>query len=266
MENSLRRAVHILPWSEFFSTLFMKYYIGCSGFSYKEWKGEFYPDKWPQKKWFEFYASRYNTLELNVTFYRFPTAKMLESWYERSPEDFLFAVKAPRLITHLKRFNDTESLISDFYGLVREGLKHKLGPILFQLPAKLVYDEDVLNRIVESIDNKFINVVEFRHESWWKKEVREKLTEHRIIFCGVSHPDLPDELVVNGPDIYYRFHGVPKLYYSEYPLKTMKAMARKLQHATIKHAYIYFNNTANAAAIHNADQLTEMLKRNDESP
>src|ERR1700747_49503 len=113
----------------------MKWFIGCSGFHYKEWKGIFYPEKLPQRKWFEYYSSRFNTLELNTTFYRFPQLGVLQNWYEKSPADFRFSVKAPRLITHYKQFNDSRQLLADFYGTIREGLQDKLGPVLFQLPG-----------------------------------------------------------------------------------------------------------------------------------
>src|SRR3954470_2743104 len=113
--------------------------IGCSGFHYKEWKGVFYPKELSAKKWFEYYCEHFDTLELNVTFYRFPELHALQSWYERSPAHFIFAVKAPRLVTHYKKFNDTTGLISNFYNVVRDGLQDKLGCILFQLPPDLEY-------------------------------------------------------------------------------------------------------------------------------
>src|SRR6186997_2521864 len=99
----------------------MDWRIGCSGFHYKEWKGEFYPEKLPQTKWFEYYAELFNTLELNVTFYRFPRVEYLQNWYNKSPDGFDFTVKAPRLITHYKKFKDCESLLEDFYNSLREG-------------------------------------------------------------------------------------------------------------------------------------------------
>ncbi|MDP4130633.1 MAG: DUF72 domain-containing protein [Bacteroidota bacterium] len=237
----------------------MKYYIGCSGFSYKEWKGEFYPEKLPQKGWFAFYATQFNTLELNTTFYRFPTPAMLGNWFDQSPDVFLFSVKAPRLITHYKKFQDTEGLLQDFYGTVSEGLKDKLGPVLFQLPKQLVYSPELLERIIGSLDKKFLNAVEFRDPGWWTNHVEAALADHKIMFCGISHPSLPDNIVLNTTNVYYRYHGVPKLYYSEYDLDIMKAMAEKLQSPAVAHAYIYFNNTAKGAAIHNARQLKELI-------
>lgn len=237
----------------------MRYYIGCSGFSYKEWEAEFYPEKLPQKQWFEFYTSQFNSVELNVTFYRFPQLSILQGWYDRSPDDFLFAVKAPRLITHYKKFSDSENLLQDFYGSIGNGLKSKLGPVLFQLPRELVYTEELLEKLIQSMDKKFINAIEFRDRSWWTPAVQKALIKNKIIFCGISHPTLPDSFI-SGPDVYYRYHGVPKLYYSEYGLSVMKDMAGKLRSPTLKHAYIFFNNTANGSAIHNARQLQYLME------
>src|SRR6476660_2706168 len=122
-------------WSCFCIRIYMQYYIGCSGFYNKDWKEVFYPKGLPQRKWFEFYCSRFNTLELNTTFYRFPKIEFLQNWYKTSPPDFKFSVKAPRLITHFKQFNETDGLLNDFYAAIQEGLKEKAGPVLFQLPA-----------------------------------------------------------------------------------------------------------------------------------
>jgi uncharacterized protein YecE (DUF72 family) len=238
----------------------MKYYIGCSGFSYKEWKGEFYPEKLPQRKWFEFYCSRFNTLELNVTFYRFPRAALLNAWFDRSPDDFLFAVKAPRLITHFKKFNETEGLLRDFYGAIAEGLENKLGPVLFQLPRQLPYSKELLDRIIQSLDPHFLNAIEFRDPGWWIPEVEHALAENGIIFCGISHPSLPETFMHNRKDVYYRFHGVPRLYYSEYDPAVMQAFAKNLRSPDVNHAYIYFNNTAGGAAIHNAEELIKITE------
>src|SRR5215210_5140175 len=100
----------------------MTAWIGCSGFHYKHWMEVFYPKKLPQRKWFDFYSEHFNTLELNVTFYRFPRLENLESWYKRSTDAFRFSVKAPKAITHFKQFKDTERMCSDFYATTREGL------------------------------------------------------------------------------------------------------------------------------------------------
>lgn len=239
----------------------MQWHIGCSGFSYKDWKGTFYPEKLAQSKWFEYYTTEFNTLELNTTFYRFPLVKTLENWYIKSPADFSFAVKAPRLITHYKRFNDCERLLSDFYGTVIEGLQGKLGPVLFQLPSQITYDDIFLQKLIRNLDANFKNVIEFRHSSWWRQDVYDMLAEKNIIFCSIDHPQLPTEVINNTPLVYYRFHGAPKLYYSEYPATTVTSVADKIIAGKIKDAFVFFNNTATMAAINNAEILKKYISR-----
>lgn len=230
-----------------------KWRIGCSGFSYKHWKGGFYPDGVPQRKWFEYYCQFFNTVELNVTFYRFPKVETLQGWYDRAPDDFVFTVKAPRLITHYKKFLNAKREMHDFYNAVAGGLHDKLGTILFQLPPNLLYSEDNLSRIIGSLDPSFSNVIEFRHESWWRKDVYQLLKENNITFCGISYPDLPDDVIKTAPVMYYRFHGVPQLYRSPYTLAQMKDISEKIKgQRSVSEVYIYFNNDIEVSAIHNA--------------
>jgi uncharacterized protein YecE (DUF72 family) len=237
------------------------WYIGCSGFHYKEWKNEFYPPDLPQRKWFSYYASHFNTLELNVTFYKFPQVSYLKNWFENSPEEFIFSVKVPRLITHYKQFNDVGRMLGDFYSSCREGLCEKLGPVLFQLPPRLIYTEERLDKIISAASTEFVNVIEFRHPSWWTKKVYLRMAKHNLVFCGSSFPDLPDEPIINGTTAYYRFHGVPLLFKSAYPesklISTMQCFSRKRKPNRV---FIYFNNTATQAAIENAGFLTNLLK------
>jgi uncharacterized protein YecE (DUF72 family) len=148
-----------------------KIYIGCSGFHYKEWKDVFYPEKLPQNKWFEFYTSQFNTLELNSTFYRFPTMKSLHKWFDTSPEHFMFSAKVPKVVTHFKKFNDCHGYMQDFYGLCEEGLKEKMGCVLFQLHPQIQYSPETLEKIIQIIDGRFRNVLECRHASWWDENV-----------------------------------------------------------------------------------------------
>lgn len=238
-----------------------QWYIGCSGFSYKEWKDAFYPPKLAQSKWFDYYTRHFNTLELNTTFYRFPTVKSLNGWYEKAPPGFMFSAKVPRSITHYKRFNDTHRMMEDFYGLLREGLREKLGCVLIQLPPQFSYDLQKLDNIVSQIDHSFTNVIEFRNESWWKKNVQKILCEQDISFCGVSFPKIKfDDAVINTSLCYYRFHGVPHLFYSEYDepfLEKIVAQIKKSRKA--RTIYLYFNNTASMAAVKNARFVQQII-------
>ena len=238
----------------------MQIYIGCSGFYNKDWKEVFYPKGLAQSKWFEYYCTQFNTLELNTTFYRFPTVEMLKKWYDKSPEYFRFSVKAPRLITHYKQLNDCERLLDDFYSIIQEGLKEKLGTILFQFPSKIVYSEEFLQRITQNLNASFMNVVEFRSVSWWNQHVITELAKHNISFSGISIKDLADEIIANTKTIYYRFHGIPRLYFSQYPKERIEQFAQELKEQALSTtAYIFFNNTATLAAINNARELEDFL-------
>lgn len=240
----------------------INWHIGCSGFSYKEWKDEFYPKGLAQSKWFNYYAQHFHTLELNVTFYRFPTLNSLKQWYDKAPGTFSFSAKVPRSITHFKKFEDTERMINDFYGLLKEGLKEKLACVLFQLPPSLAYSNEKLEKVISQIDVSFNNVIEFRHESWWINDVQTILKKHNISFCGVSFPKiLFDDAVINTSTCYYRFHGVPKLFYSEYDEVFIEKIYDQIaQNKTVDSAYIYFNNTASLAALHNAKYFQKLVE------
>ena len=231
-------------------------WVGCSGFLYRHWKEVFYPAAVPQRLWFEFYCRHFNTVELNVTFYRIPRLSTFEGWYNRSPEGFHFAVKAPRLVTHYKKFVGTETMITDFYALVQEGLKDKLGCVLFQLPPSLTYSPEKLDQICDSLDPSFQNVVEFRHPSWWNGAVYQQLASRSICFCSISHPTLPDELVINTRLVYYRLHGTPHLYRSLYEATRLEQIASSLMEASqVKQVYVYFNNDIDASALRNAREM-----------
>lgn len=233
-----------------------KWWIGCSGFYYKSWRDGFYPPKLPQRKWFEYYCEHFNTVELNVTFYRFPKIEALRGWYERSPENFRFTVKAPRLITHYKRFNNAERETSDFYQLVAEGLGNKLGTVLFQLHPAMVYSPENLEKILATLDNAFHNVLEFRHESWWNDHVLRELRRNKVTFCSISYPDLPDKVLNTNQIVYYRFHGVPRLYLSSYSDQFLNRVADDIHHLpNVTDVYTYFNNDIEVAAVYNARSL-----------
>ncbi|WP_158828006.1 DUF72 domain-containing protein [Mucilaginibacter lacusdianchii] len=237
----------------------MIWHIGCSGFYYRHWKSVFYPDGLPQRKWFEFYCQHFNTVELNGTFYKSPTVTGLKKWYDDSPRGFNFSVKAPRLITHYRQFNNSADLISEFYDTVANGLQDKLGAILFQMPPRYTYSEERLQKILTNLQAPLSNVIELRHPSWWQKSVYDRLAEQGITFCGMSHPTLPDAVVQNTDIIYYRFHGVQQLYASAYSLEELRLFAQQVKQTSAKQAYVYFNNDIGASAIRNAKDLLAII-------
>jgi uncharacterized protein YecE (DUF72 family) len=171
----------------------------------------------------------------------------------------MFSVKVPQIITHRQRFRNTAEVLKDFYIIAREGLKEKLGPVLFQLPPSMAYDEGLLQNIISQTDILFQNVIEFRHISWWRKDVMALLKKANIVFCGVSYPGLIHDAIADLPTAYYRFHGVPELYHSSYSEDFLQQVAQQLAGSETKEAYVYFNNTASMAAIGNAKYLQYLV-------
>lgn len=232
--------------------------VGCSSYYNRKWVGIFYPADLPSKEWFAYYCERFNTYEVNASFYKFPTAKSLHTWHTKSPEGFILSVKAPKLITHSKKFVECAREIGDFYLACREGLKEKLGCVLFQLPPSFHYTPDRLELILQSLNPDFKNVIEFRNESWWTQEVFDAFIEHRIIFCSVNYPKLPTTIIATASTTYVRLHGNPTLFYSEYSSVELDKMEEEIRgHPDVKEAFIYFNNTASTAGILNALAIRE---------
>lgn len=237
----------------------MIYYTGCSGFYYHEWKHYFYPDQLPVKDWFQFYTEHFNTVEINASFYRLPRLLLLRRWYDSSPQDFRFSMKAPRMITHFKQFQDCATDLEQFYELCTLGLHEKLGCILFQLPPSLQYQERLLDQICSQLNKQYHNVIEFRHISWWQERVYQKLREANITFCNSSYPKLPTDFIQSSATLYTRYHGIPKLYYSAYSKEELIQLAQQIHASTANTVYTYFNNTAALEAIGNARWLQHRL-------
>ena len=232
--------------------------IGCSGYAYKEWKGIFYPEGLAQKNWFAFYASHFNTLELNASFYKIPTERSLQKWYAESPPQFLFSVKANRLFTHFRKMENCAAELSDFYNLLQQNLKEKLGCILFQFPPTFSFTEQRLQNILTLTNKGFANAIEFRHASWYTAQVYQALAENHLIFVSHSHPcGLPEDVVITHPVAYYRFHGKPVLFKSRYDVDALEKIA--LQISKADQAFIYFNNTWGESALHNASEMQQLF-------
>ncbi|MDR2235768.1 MAG: DUF72 domain-containing protein [Chryseobacterium sp.] len=236
-------------------------YIGCSGFYNNDWKGSLYPDNAQSKDFLTLYSQTFNCVEINSTFYRKPTAKTLLKWHDETPDDFRFFIKIPKVISHEKRLKDCREEVSAFCDHIAEHLKEKLSGFLYQFPPSFKHTPENLDLIFSNLDFRWVNVIEFRHNSWWHEDLFNILNENNIIFSGVSFPgNLPEEMIINHPDIlYYRLHGQPVLYKSEYSQDYIDDVAEKILKAQ-KKAFIFFNNTWGTAAIHNALYLKKVLK------
>ena len=238
-----------------------KVHIGCSSFYNSYWKKIFYPETIPSSKWFDYYCTQFNTYEMNGTFYKFPTLKIMDNWYQKTPEDFLFSVKVPKEITHHKKLTGCEILLKDFYGICKNGLKEKLGCILFQFPPGYHYSPEKLMFLISQLDLDFENVIEFRHESWWIPAVWDALAKNKISFCSVSHPQLPETIFTAFPVLYIRFHGRSKMFYSSYSNAELSGVNAIISQNNTKPAFIYFNNTASTAGILNALEMKNLAQQ-----
>ncbi len=239
------------------------FYIGTSGWSYNHWKDIFYPEKLPQKEWLQFYSGSFNSVEVNMTFYRYPRESVVLNWSKRTSDDFIFTFKAPRIITHVKRFIDIEKYLYRFYDLL-DLLGHKGQSVLFQMPPAFRLSPDNIKRIgylLDIMDSKYDHAIEFRDRSWWCKECYE-LLHKRCGFCSVNGLDMPQDVVVTGDIIYLRFHGgYYNLLYSDHELEEYADRLRSItEEESIKRVYIYFNNDYNGYAVINAIKMKKTIE------
>lgn len=236
-------------------------YIGCSGFYNNDWKGSLYPENSQSKDFLSLYSKTFNAVEINSTFYRKPTSKTLLKWHAETSDNFRFFIKIPKAITHQNRLENSKDEIVLFCNHIQNSLKDKLSGFLYQLPPSFKNTVENTERIINNLDSRFLNVIEFRHSSWWQKEIFDLLKQHDIVFSGVSFPgNLPEDLIINHPEIlYYRLHGKPVLYKSEYSNDFMDALAEKIKNTT-QTSFIFFNNTWGTAAIKNSLYLKHILE------
>jgi uncharacterized protein YecE (DUF72 family) len=233
--------------------------VGCSGWFYWHLKGSFYPTQMPTKEWFSHYARHFRTVELNAPFYSWPTLRTVQSWREQAEGlDMVYTVKVSELITHIKRFKGTKTLIRDF-GHIADLLGPLMGCFLFQLPPSYHYSRARLQGILDQLDPLRRNVVEFRHRSWWNAEVYAAFEDAGAIFCSCSAPRLPDAVIKTAADVYIRFHGVTRWYRHDYSREELTDWARRIREAQAKRVWIYFNNDFNGYAIKNATTLAELM-------
>ena len=180
-----------------------RYRIGTSGYNYPEWKGSFYPEKWPQKKMLPYYAERLDTVEINYTFYRLPTERLLAGWSAATPSGFRFTLKAPRRITHEARLAGCESITGAFCAAAAT-LGEKLGALLFQLPPSFRKNLDVLARFLATLPPGMRAAFEFRHVSWHDPAVIELLHEHGAALCVADSERLRTPVHVTARHGYFR--------------------------------------------------------------
>ena len=236
-------------------------FVGCSGWFYWKWRGLFYPAELPTTKWFKHYAKRFDTVEINASFYSWPTVENVTVWKRQAAkQNFVYTVKVCEHITHLKKFKGTKTLVKDF-GMIADILGHTMGCFLFQLPPSYRYTKARLTAILGQLDPIRRNVVEFRHKSWWNETVYAAFRESGTIFCSCSGPRLPDKLVRTADDIYLRLHGPERWYKHDYSKAELVHWAERIKASGAKRAWVYFNNDYAACAPRNAIIMRRMLAR-----
>ena len=234
-------------------------FVGCSGWRYWKWRDSFYAGV-PQNDWFGRYLKSFDTVEINASFYSWPTVAGVRAW-RRQPgkKKFIYTVKVSEHITHIKKFKGTKTLVKDF-GMIADVLGDRMGCFLFQLPSSYRYTRTRLNDIVSQLDPTRRNVVEFRHASWWNEDVYSAFQKAGIIFCSCSGPRLPDELIRTADEIYVRLHGPKRWYRHDYSKDELTEWVNRIKASGAKRAWIYFNNDNDAHAQKNANALRRMLK------
>ena len=233
--------------------------IGCSGWYYRHWKGVVYPADLAANGWFAHYQQTFDTVELNAPFYHWPRLTTVQSWARQATPSFKYSVKVNRLITHLKRFNGTKKLVREFCKFADTMGEH-MGCFLFQLPPGFHYTAARLSSIIGQLESRRRNAVEFRHHSWWRNDVFAAFREAGLIFCSVSAPGLPDDVIKTADAIYVRFHGAEQWYRHDYSDTELAAWAKKIRASRAKEVWVYFNNDFQGCAFRNAQTLRRLLR------
>lgn len=238
-----------------------KIHIGTSGWSYKHWKGTFYPADLKEKQWFAFYHTQFETVEINSSFYHLPQEKTFANWRASSPEHFVFVVKASRYITHLKKLHDTQESVDYFFRNV-SALKEKLGPILFQLPPGWPVNVERFKEFLAYLPKDHRYVFEFRNHTWYSPAIKELLEEHNVAFCIYELDRHLSPEWVTADFVYLRLHGPGGKYQGSYPTTTLRAWAQKCLdwREQGKDVFVYFDNDQHGYAAFNALEIRKEVE------
>jgi uncharacterized protein YecE (DUF72 family) len=234
--------------------------VGTSGWTYRDWRGRFYPQKLPQREWLGYYAERFPTVELNVTTYRLPKASDLERW-AAVPPGFVYTVKLSRLITHRRRPGEPRAFVDNYMRAIAP-LEPHIANVLAQFPPWFTRDDDALASFLDALPPHHRYVVEFREPSWYHDEVYAILRERRVSLCLHDMHESIAPIVLTGPVLYVRLHGPVRAYAGSYRRARLERWAETIR-VLMPHvdaAFVYFNNDQNAYAPRNAATLRELLE------
>ena len=242
--------------------------VGTSGWSYKHWIGVFYPPALRSREWLTFYASHFDTVEINSTFYHLPGEAAVQSWFEQTPDAFLFAMKLSRFITHMKKLRHAEEALDRFIARIQH-LRHKTGPILIQLPPNFNFHAELLQTFMTQIRSRLpqaLFAIEPRNPSWFSDQALETYRQCNLALCFADSTDQqPDLTRITGRFIYLRFHGRNGLYQGDYTREHLQPYAEKIREWLQEglSVYAYFNNDIGGFAVKNALMLRDMVQTKD---
>jgi len=236
--------------------------IGTSGWSYGHWLGTFYPKGTRQQDLLAVYAARFDSVEINRTFYKLPAAATMAAWRAQTPANFLFAAKASRFLTHRKKLKDPEEPVARLLGCV-EALGEKLGPLLFQLPPRWRVNPERLERLLEVLPDRHRYAFEFRDPSWHAPKILELLSKRDAAFCIFDLAGKRSPIEVTADFVYIRLHGPGAAYQGSYEGRTLSGWARRIKgwSEAGKEVYCYFDNDEKAYAPYDALRLKAMVER-----
>lgn len=230
----------------------MRTLVGTSGYSYPAWKGHFYPEDLPAKRFLPFYASRFSTVEINNTFYRMPSAKLAQTWADEAPDGFTFAIKAPQRITHQKRLKECDDAVATLLAAV-ELLAEKQGPILFQLPPNLKKDLPRLQAFLAAMPKRCRAAFEFRHESWLGDDTYELLRGAGAALCIADTAELSTPLVATAKWGYLRLRR------EDYAESDIREWKNRISAQHWEQAFVYFKHEDEAKGPAYASLLMSLL-------
>ncbi len=234
--------------------------VGGSGFLYDHWRGIFYPEDLSKNYWFDYYCKRFSSVELNVTFYRLPDRETFAKWHSATPDNFIFALKGSRFITHVKKLKDCAEPLETFFSRASV-LKEKLGVVLWQLSPTFNMDIDRFKAFLEELKPFGTrHAFEFRNKTWINKKVFTLLERENAAACMADYPEFLSDIPVTTDFVYIRRHGKEGSHTTSYSTEFLKEDAKfiKAQLKQKNDAYIYFNNDAQGYAPNNAAELLSL--------
>jgi uncharacterized protein YecE (DUF72 family) len=237
--------------------------IGTSGWHYRSWHGPFYPARLKIKDFLSYYVQRFDTAEINNSFYRLPTEKAVQAWHNSTPKRFLFAWKASRFITHMKRLKGIEESIDLVFGRM-DALGDKFGPVLFQLPPTFKADAETRERVARCLSlvpKGRRCAFEFRHPSWYEEDTFRILRDHNAALCISDHADAPAPWEATADFVYVRAHGTNGRYAGSYSAEILQDWTHRIAdwRGQERSVYVYFDNDIKSAAPGDAQTLLRLL-------